>query len=414
MATETLTYTSDFWKLWTYQTQAGSFVLDFSQLNGADVLGNGTDGLAVTDYPIASVSIHQGSTLDYGVVHTIAPASAEVTLNVKDFTADQINDFYVGTAVAITVDNHNGTAEPWAWMFSGVIDSASVTFMPGEDYATISISATGSSANTLNAGLNVTKNETTSKSALIQAAATAAGIAIGFDTSAYNFKGTARESKTIGEWAADLALCDFMQMRDTPQPLYVYQPFPTSTTWYVSYYTAPYFAITKYTGTSAGTLDETDITDVQLDWSGAGSPTGVTLTNYTDQAIIYQYGSTETAAGGAVTYSNTVDLKDITQMTAVGQQLLAMVKAFKPITVNTITATNYQSVVYKSTNLPSDYGTVDIIWKPQNLYEVGETITIDLPDYGIDNNNMIIVGRTITVTPDNWTTSYDLWKGFTS
>lgn len=411
------TYLATDWKLWTYQPQPGSFVLDFSQLNGTDVLGNGSDGLAVTSYDVAGVSISEGGDMTDGVIHSLTPSTATITVNVKDFTTSMMNEFYVGTSVLLALTNPSGYFNSYTWMFYGRIDSAAVSVIPGEDYSTITISASAFSANQLNTDIGITKDETTAKSTLISNAFTATtGSLLPLDTSAYNFKGTARESKSTGEWLTDLALCDFMQMRDTPYAYYVNQQTPSDpTTWQVSWVSGLRMAITKNIGTSAGTLDDTMISDVQFDWSGAGSPTGVNLTNYTDSSIVYQYGSTQSSAGGAVSYSATVDVKNLTQMTAIGTQLLAMVKAFKPIVVTVDTATNNQTLNYKNVTALGSYDpTVDINAYPENLYQIGDTVTIDLPDFGVEAENMIVIGRNIEVTPDNWTTTYTLWKGFTA
>ena len=410
-----LIYKSEDWQLWTYQPQPGSFVLDFSQLNGPDVLGDGSDGLAVSQYGVAEVSIISGGDMEFGVIHSLIPTTATITVNVKDFTADVINDFFVGTAVLLTVNNPTGFANSYTNMFAGIIESANVSVIPGADFSTITISAESVSANVLNTDVGLTKDETTEKASLISSAANAIGTYLTLDASAYNFKGTARESKTLGDWLTDLALCDFMQMRDTPTPQILYNnPFIDPSEWVMTFSDRVQLAITKSSGTSVGTLDQTAITDLELGWSGAGSPTGVTLTNYTDNTIVYQYGSTGSGAGGSVTYTATVDVKNLTQMTQIGQQLLAMVKAFRPIRVTTITARTYQEVEYQNTPVFGFPDPATIPLYPVNFYQIGDTVTIDLPDFGIDNVDMIVVGRNIEVTPDDWTTSYTLWKGFTN
>lgn len=415
MPAEVIIYESGFWKLWTYQPQPGSFVLDFSQLDGSDVLGDGSDGLAVADYPISSVIIQQGAGVEFGVVHTVAPSTAQVTLNVKGFTADQINDFFVGTEVLIGYDNQDGTSDPFTQVFYGKIESVNVEFVPGEDYSTITVSCLAISADYLNVDIVFQKNEIQYKDELIKSATLLAGFEIETDFSAYHYKGTAKESKSLGEWVTDLALCDFMQMRDFPIPSFVSKPnISDKSTWIVRYHNRPYFAITKQTLATSGTLDGNVIKDIELGWSGAGSPTGVTLTNYTDETIVYQYGSTVSGAGGSVSYVNTVDVKNLTEMQTIGTDFLAMNKKFTPLSVSTIVATNYQPIEFRATILNGTGGVSTAEIYPIGFYSLGETITIDLPNYGIDEQDMIIVGRTIEVTPDNWTTTYNLWKGFTN
>jgi hypothetical protein len=409
-------YNSSDWQIFSYQPEPGSFVLDFSQLNGPDVLGNGSDGLALADYEIGGISISEGADVDYGVIHNLQVSSMQVTFIVRDFTIDDINDFFVGTRIFARVNNGNGTLSPYSDMFDGIIDSVQVDVLPGEDFSTINVSAMSHATNVLNADLGITKNETDLKSVLVNNALAASNITFYVaDPSDYNFKGTARESKTVGEWATDLALCDFMQMRDTVRPITV--STGTLETAVVSTFYSPQLFRLKTNGTSAGTLDETNISSVTLDWSGQGSPTGVTLTNYTDSATIYQYGSSQSGAGGSVSYSATVDVKNLAQMTAIGQELLKMTKAFRPISVTATIANEYQELDFKDVNLPrldlpGEY--FNVPYYPENLYFLGDTITIDLPAQGVDNLKMIVVGRTLEITPDNWTTTYNLWKGFTN
>jgi hypothetical protein len=143
---------------------------------------------------------------------------------------------------------------------------------------------------------------------------------------------------------------------------------------------------------------------VVFGWSGVGSPTGVNLTNYFDNALVYQFGGSSNSQN--FTYNATIDVKDITQMAAVGQKMLSMNKAFRPIEVATETARTYQEITFDDR-----YG---VFFYPANLAQVGDTVAIDLPDQGFSNVPMLVTGRTMEITPDNWTTTYNLWKGFTN
>jgi hypothetical protein len=409
-------YKSSDWQVYTYQPEPGSFVLDFSQLNGPDVLGTSGGGVVAVQYEIGNISIVQGGSVDSGVIHQIQPSLMSVEFIVKDFNTDVINDFYVGTTVTADVFNGNFTATERTPMFSGVIESVQVKVIPGEDFSIISLECVSYSRNVLNATLGITKNETTLKGELIETALVANNLTIDLiDYSNYQFKGTARESKSVGEWITDITLCDFSQFTDHPTPVGLITGASYSD---LIVFVNPYprVEIKKNVGVSAGTLDENIIFDLNLDWSGVDSPTVVTLTNYTDSSIVYQYGSTQEGSGGANAYSATVDVKNLNQMIEIGDQLLSMTKSFRPVVVSTITATENQEITFKDSLITNLGGgpAYDIPWFPENIYQVGETVEIDLPDYGIDQQKMIIVGRTMEITPDNWTTTYNLWKGFTN
>lgn len=411
----TRTYLATDWKLWTYQPQPGSFVLDFSQLNGTDVLGSVGGSLVEAPYEVANITINEGGVPSNGMFLPVTPSTLSVSFIVKDFTADVINSFYVGTSIYVTVKPYvsPGTTLNDVPMFQGTIDSADVLVIPGEDYSTLTVTAVSLAGPTLNTLLGVTKNETTQKGSLIQSAATSAGINIGVDAGVYHFKGTATESKSLGDWLTDLALCDLMQLRDSFTPVL----YGVSGTDYIIYYNG-YLRMNTTTvaeSSAVGTISETDISNLELGWSGSDAPTAVNLTNYTDSTIIYTYGNTEATSVGATAYSATVDLKNLAEMTTVGQQFLAMIKKFTPVTITVPIARQYETVDYRATIVDPLVPGSPASWYlyPTNCYDLGDTIEIDLPDRGIENQKMIVTGRTTEVTPDNWNVTYNLWKGFT-
>jgi hypothetical protein len=92
-------------------------------------------------------------------------------------------------------------------------------------------------------------------------------------------------------------------------------------------------------------------------------------------------------------------------MAAVGQKMLSMNKAFRPVEVATETARTYQEITFDDR-----YG---VFYYPTNLAQVGDTVAIDLPNQGFSNVPMLVTGRIMEITPDTWTTTYNLWKGFT-
>lgn len=406
-------YSPTDWRISTYTPEAGSFVLDFSQLNSSDVLGTGPVTLTTVPYKVTSITINEGGTPDNGIFLPLSPSNLSVEFLVQNFTLSVMNNFLVGTPILVTCKFPTDAAlqTNQAQMFSGIIESASVDIEPSSDFATISIQASANSKNALNAQLGITRNETDLKGDLIQTQANLQFISVNCESGLYNFKGTSREVRTLGDWLQDLATCDLMQFTDYPR---AYRNDLVSPGVYsLRYNLWPDLRVKKNTSTSSGTLNGNDISAVELDWSGAGAPTGVTLTNSIDSNIVSQYGSTQADGGGSFAYSATVDLKDITQMTAVGQEMLKMVKKFHPVSITVPIATNYQTVNYRATITTGDATLTSYIY-PENLYFLGETITVDLPDNGINSQNMIITGRTMNITPDNWTATYNLWKGFTN
>jgi hypothetical protein len=410
-------YNPNDWKIYTYTPELGSFVLDFSQLNGPDVLGTSPGVRTLVDYQISNISIQEGGLPDSGMFLPIQPSIMQAEFIVKDFVTTDINNFYVGTSIQIIYDGYQNTnlTSNEMYVFTGFVSSASVQISPGQDFSTISITADASSRRALNSSMNIKRDETTLKGNLIQAAANANGISLAVDAGAYNFKGTNNESKPVGEWLSDLALCDLMQFTDDIKPAAAVLVGPGLVDLFFS--GGAELRVKENLNTSVGTLDGSVLTDVQLDWSGSDSPTGVTLTNYQDSTIVYSFGSTVSDPGGTVAYSATVDLKDLTQMTTVGKKFLGMVKAFRPIAVSVGIARSYQNVEYNLSSVPiigSPGNFAQFYAYPKNYLFIGDTVTIDLPDNGINSVDMLITGRTIEITPDTWTTTYNLWKGFTN
>ena len=415
MADRTRTYLPTDWTVWTYVPEPGSFVLDFSQLDGSDVLGSTGGSMAQADVLIGQISITEGSNVTDGLILAMQPSIMTATLIMKNFTADDSNSFYVGSAIETRLANENDShAVQTTTMFTGYIDSFNVDVQPGADFATITISAISNGSKFLNTLVSITKNTTSTKDALITAASP---VPVSLATSAYNYANTATESKTIGDWISDYALCDVY----LPFDVVSRQPFATfdaGTGWFYDFRFFSLLYVTNSTavGTASKTFDEGDISAVVFDWSGANAPTGVSLTKYSDSAVVYTKGvSTGESVGGSV-YSATVDVKDTTQMTAIGADLLSMVKAFRPISVATKTATEYQSITFAEESVfYSETGTdVTLYSYPTNLAFLGQTVEITLGDQGFTNQKMIVTGRTIDITPDDWTTTYNLWKGFTN
>jgi hypothetical protein len=401
MATTSRTYNASDWSIWTYVPEPGAFLLDFSQLDGPDVLGTTGGSMQIVDADIASVSLTSGSEVDQGIFLPITPMIMQASLSIKNFTATDANKFYVGTDVWLTLDNESGYSEPNFGLttpfFIGRIRDFNVDVRPGEDFSIVNLSCSSDLEDDLNTLIAVTTDTTTSKTLWVVNYASEAGIRlspINFQSSAYsvyNFATSRREVKSYGDWLQDMYTCDMTMGYDSVTP------FSGSWLWGAN-------AALSTVGTPVKTFGDEDISDVVFGWSGAGSPTGVNLTNYFDNELVYQFGGASNSQN--FTYSATIDVKNITQMAAVGQKMLSMNKAFRPVEVSIETARTYQEITFDDR-----YG---VFYYPANLAQVGDTVAIDLPDQGFTNVPMLVTGRTIEITPDTWTTTYNLWKGFTN
>jgi hypothetical protein len=401
MATTSRTYNASDWSIWTYVPEPGAFLLDFSQLNGPDVLGTTGGSMQIVDADIASVNLTSGSEVDQGIFLPITPMIMQASLSIKNFTATDANKFYVGTDIWLTLDNESGYSEPNFGLttpfFIGRIRDFNVDVRPGEDFATINLSCSSDLEDDLNTLVPVTTSTTLSKTLQVINYAADAGIRlspINFQSSAYsiyNFATTRTEVKSYGDWLQDIYTCDMTMGYDSVTP--ELGPW----LWGAN-------AALSTVGPPVKTFGDEDISDVVFGWSGVGSPTGVNLTNYFNSDLVYQFGGSSNSQN--FTYSATIDVKDINEMSAVGQKMLSMNKAFRPVEVSIETARTYQQITFDDR-----YG---VFYYPTNLAQVGDTVAIDLPNQGFINVPMLVTGRTIEITPDNWTTTYNLWKGFTN
>jgi len=417
MANRTQTYLSKDWNIWTNkQFNAGRFRLDFSKLDDASApLGLYDDYLAILDVKINSININQGAQISQGIFSEISPSRLSINMEMRNFTADDSNQFFIGLPIVVTYKNAE-TLDDFYWgkntpIFYGRIRSFNVDIQPGTNIASLSVTATTANEDYLNTLIAIDKDTTNYKSTLIYNATSQVipGPARFNAPSLYHYASTNSEVKTYGEWLSDLNLGDLAIVADD----YKFSGFSPSPIRQVIYDTALKFQPNTL-GSNVFTYDSTNIIDLTLDWSGAESPSGVTLTNYFNNAIIYQYGSDGRSNSGSFNFSATLDVKELTEMETIGKKMISMSKKFAPIEIVTKTATNFHNLTFKELVYTFGGATNYLYIKPENLSEVGDTIQINMPDYGFINQQMLVTGRTLEITPDDWTTTYNLWKGFTN
>jgi hypothetical protein len=420
MPSRSQTYSINDWELWTYVPLAGSFVLDFSNLNDAGAKLGATDGsMQIQNAEINSINIREGAPLNQGIFTEAIPATMTLSMIVKNFTSAVSRNYYIGTPIWITLKNAEtyndsvyGKNTP---MFIGRIRSFNVQLAPNTNIATVTIEATSQTQDDLNVLLTILKDNIIQKTTAIASFADAVGIPNQFKESFYHFGGTAvgaNETKTYGEWVADMILCDLYVARDDVTP--------TEVSWGATSRTYKYNTGIKTTTFNKASLpvgytfDENTITDLVLDWDGLGAPTGVTLTNYYNQNIVYQYGvNSGTASGAANNFSAIVDLKDIGEMTSFGQLAVFYNKTFAPINITTLTAQNFQNITFREDTIYDSGMTPRSAWLyPERLLRIGDLAQINMPTYGFTNHQAIVVGRNIEVSNDFIQTTYNLWKGF--
>jgi hypothetical protein len=342
-----------------------------------------------------------------------------VSIIVKNFTSAVSKNYYLGSPIWLTLKNaetYNDTVflknTP---IFMGRIRSFNVQLAPESNIANITLQATSETQDDLNVLLTILKDNNIYKTDAISLFASAAGIPNLYKASFNQFGGTitgANETKTYGEWVKDMVLCDLYVCRDDVTPTTLSWGATTRTYQYnTGIKTSDY---STYNLSPIYTFDKNTITDLVLDWDGLGSPTGVSLTNYYDPNIKYQYGSSsDSASGGASNFTATVDLKDITQMTSFGQLALFYNKTFAPVSITTVTAHNFQNLTFREDTILDTGSVARSAWLyPEKLVRIGDAIYVNMPTYGFAGYLALVVGRNIEISNDFVLTTYNLWKGF--
>jgi hypothetical protein len=434
LSNQTKTYKAEDWLIYTYRPEPGSFILDFSRLNGSDVLGSLEGFMFPIDAQISNIKLTEGSQISQGMICNIEPARLDAELIIEDFVQDDANKFLVGSEIQLVLINatptdaivrDNGTyfRTSKTLFFEGFIESFNVSVTPGVNFATISISAESKTSKDLNTLIGVEKNTTTPKDELIRAAGVGQWDGYTFDN--YNFGVTDYEEKSLGDFLGDLLLCELglagdHVVNDGAGTTVDAFPGASEGAYIVSPNQRQFLNLTSSTNSSgidAIDLTAEDISGMTLDWSGAGSPTGAAFTLYSDSEVTYNFGNSNSP--GAFVYSANPDVRDIEQLQKMAKKLLGFNKRFAPVQITMETARTYQELefqeIYRSCPVFDEAGTIPFYFYPYPVKLLKLLDHVDISNYpaGVLDVRMIVVGRTIEITPDNWITTYDLWKGYT-
>jgi hypothetical protein len=431
MAIATRTYETSDWQVWTYTPESGAFILNKSKLNSG-VLGSVGGSMTPNNSEITSISITEGGDVSSGIFTEPSSASLSVGLMVKDFTVTDSEKYFIGSPIWVTLKNEETVPEKRFGLntpiFIGKITSFDAPVMPGMDFTEINIQATSNTADMLNMLLTVQKNITEDKyipisdAALIQYPPAWENedetygiwfVDLRFFEAwrSYNFANTNTETKSIGEWLTDYNNCEQWVCVDSVKPYFL--PFNDGTKTFIDYVSAPHLTINEpISELVTTTYTDNDIYSCTLGWNGGDSPTGVNLSLATNSEISYVYGTTqENLSSSAFLYSQTLDVKNLAQLQEIGLKTLSMTPNYTATSLSVEVARTGQEIEFRSVD-NSFYD--DRFLQPKKLAYAGDQIKITLSDLGITNEIMIVTGRQIEVTPDTFSVTYNLWKGFTN
>lgn len=386
----TRTYKPSDWNLWTFVPQANSFVLDFSQLDGTDTLGTSIGSMTQSTAEIVNFTLTEGNQTSNGIFNDITPTTLQISIRFKDFTVADMDSFLIGQRVWLTIDNDGVTNRSLIgyqnMYFDGYIADSSTQADPESDFITMHLDCVSNTQKDLSTLVTIVRDSALEMGDQINDAAATFGIKCSLRNSMtlggvrYHFApGTL--TRTMGDWLHNYHVAH--------QRL-VYDKVEYNLT--ISDWDTKIQEISTILVDNA-TLTDDEITACTLGWVGADSPTAVDLTLYKDNTQ-YQYGTTNNNFIGSYTFSDTIDVKDTTELSGVGSTMLGINKTYGVTTLSTETATIYQPISFYS----------GLIY---NISNIGDLITVTLDKYGI-SKQMLVTGRTFEVDQNNWITTYQV------
>lgn len=406
MANKTRTYLSTDWQVWTQINPTGSFVLDFSVLDGTDVLASTGGTMTVSTDKITNITISEGQPTYQGIFNDLVPRTLTLSLLIKDFTPSVANKYLVNTPIWVTLKNEQtlsdsrfGKTSP---QFIGTISSFVAEPATDSQFTSVTVTAISQTTTDLNQLVTIQQSSSTEMGAAIYYGALNSGITIGITKNllapgTYQFPTIATpQTRNLGTWLDNFRVAYDHQLYEA-------------------------FALTSVNGsgeitvdqqirnepsifTTQATFTDSNILDMQFDWVGSGSPTGVNLTLYSDSTVSYQYGNTGSQIGANV-YNYDLDVANLSQLASSGQNKLFHTSKYLPITVRTKTAQPFQPITFQEgINAFGSY------WvNVANMGVMADNIAINSTKFGI-NETMRVVGKTQEINPDGWFTTYNLWK----
>ena len=410
MATTSRTYLASDWQVWTYEPVAGKFRLDFSALNGSDVLGAVGDvgGMAVLDLDIAEINIQDGERPTQSVFGIVSPGTCDILASTTGWDKALVQELYPGKSLAITLKNQASIDIDVfgrnSVYFLGVISGSTFSVDPINRVTTFTIQGLDVLGMALNQSFPVDKSTTTTKSSSLNAGLLANSNL--FDSHleiitngdlTVNYEVTATETRSLGEWLEDWV----QTLLGIPATYYAYQlgnlkrvialnPLQTQPT-------------------SGAQITGSVISQLSMETDGADVPTSFNLSNST---LSYSFGTSEANILSLPTqYTAQLDVNGAGQLSQISDRIRTYIPRLSPTEITVTTASTYQPIVFDTTQAQSG----GQYYYPNNWWANGTDVNIYL-DYlatgGVTPNYYTkIVGQSHNITPDLWQTTYQLLKG---
>lgn len=407
MAIRSRTYLPTDWQLWTYTPVSGKFRLDFSALNGSDVLGGATDlgSIAVFPLDIASIQLDDGQRPEQGVFFSFAPATLAISAQLDTWSENTIKELYNGKQVFLTLKNEGTNSHPIfgknTVYFVGQIDSLTVDVDPINKVTNLQITAIDLAGSAVNTPILVSR--TVTKGAAIQLGLEQAQrdglLSSYFLFSLTSFLGTTWE--TAGTYSTTFgALMDEYVSAEVARLMnYTIQSYTAGN---VGFYRVIYGLTINANPLTGNLIPDSIITNISIQQDSPNTPTAYDLSNST---ATYSYGTVSASLlSNPTVYSASLDVPTAS-LQVIANTISQFKQKIQPVEVTVRTAQTYQTI-----NFDNSIPGINDYFYPQNHYFNGNDVKT-MPAFTGGTYYHSIVGTSHTITPDDWQTTYQLWKG---
>jgi len=427
MADRTRTYKSTDWQVWFYQPVAGKFRLDFSLLNGSDVLGGATDtgGMVQTTLPVSQITIEDGANLEQGISGLLEGSKANITLEVSTVNKTAMAEYYTGKRVVITLKNEETTRTHAIFgqntpMFTGFITTAQLSYVPGNIIHALTIEAQDVMQFVLNNQLSIKKTDSSFYDTVnglysLKSAGQLPDDALNVNYSPiqagedwqlaqWETYGTPAEIKSIGDWFSNLSYL----YSALYAPCFITNVYNVSASEF-GFFRHIYFRPQDDTQLSpVVNIPISQIYNVQLEGDMAGKPNIFSLS--TPSGAQAQTGSqTSGSVNSMIQMSQTIDC-NVGVLNDIISRITAIKNEYAPIMLEVIQGVNNQPIIFNNGLFTLD-GTVTGYYYPKAYKPVTTKAIFDLSSLGFSATEVkIVYGTRMTITPDTWTTQYMLGK----
>ena len=403
MATKSRTYLPTDWQLWAYTPVSGKFRLDFSALNGADVLGGATDTGSVQAFPlrIGSIQLDDGQRPDQSVFSQFSPGTMSLSAQLLSWSDTTVKELYNGKQVFLTLKNEATNSESTfgknTIFFMGVIDSLDIQVDPINSITNLTITATDISSTVMNLPLTFAKTNIGKDIDIAQAFTDAKTANL---INPYLFLTLAGMTSTYENTGSIVASFGEIMQDFLASDVAIYTPY------YSQSYSGTYdlrrqmtASTVATTSTSGELIPESLTSNISITQDGGNVPQSFDLSNSTGN---YKSGTSwANASSNPVVYTSTIDVPT-SFLPTIASKILQYTQKIQTTEVTVRSAQSFQPIVF-------DNNEGDYIW-PVYFWRNGQAVKTT-PTYTGGTYYHLVVGTSHSITPDDWQTTYQLLKG---